>query len=376
MNKKKVVIWSVVAVGLVAVAMWGARWQAGQSATSPAPQASRADAAGGGGAAAGAPIAVEVATVKAMSLSDDLQAVGTVRASESVVVRPEISGRVALINFREGQRVKRGDVLVALDDSVPRAELAQAEAQLALAQSNFDRTQDLARQNFVSASARDQAASTLKVQEAARELARTKLAKSAIRAPFDGVVGVRAIALGDYVKEGQDMVTLDDTQVVKVDFRIPERFLAQVRGGQRLSAQTDALPGKQFEAQVEFIDPQIDASNRTVLVRGRVANPAGALRPGMFARVRLVFEERADALVVPEEAIVPGLKGGQKQTVYRVVGAGDALKAVRTEVETGLRREGWVELRSGVAVGDRVVSAGQIKLRGNDVPVRVAKAGA
>lgn len=363
---------AAVAAGLVALAGGAYLWQ-----HRPAAVVAPADngGAGKGGQAAkgvGGPVVVEAAAVTIAALADDLQAVGSVRANEDVVLRPEISGRIAHIQFREGQRVRQDEVLIALDDSVPRAELAQAEAQFALARANFERTRDLARQSFVSESALDTAASALKVQEAARGLAQTRLAKSTIRAPFAGVVGVRQVAVGDYVKEGQDMVALQDTATVKVEFRIPERYLAQVRPGQKLGVETDALPRRQFAAKVEFIDPKVDAAARSVLVRGRVPNPDGALRPGMFARVRLVFEEKPRALVVPEEAVVPAAAGEvSANVVYRLVGVGTRLRALRTPVETGLRRDAKVEILSGLAAGDRVVTAGQIKLRGDEAAVQV-----
>ncbi len=384
--KNKITVWAVVIAGLAALAVF-AYWTQHRStapvAAGDVPKAAAAEAAkaptrtdAAGGAASGGPIVVEAVKVGAAELTDDVQAVGSILANEAVVLRPEISGRIAQIRFREGQHVRRGDVLFELDDSVPRAELAQAEAQLALARSNYERTRDLAQQRFVSESAEDQAASALKVQDSARALAQTKLSKSTIRAPFDGALGVRAVAVGDYVKEGQDLVAIQDTATVKVEFRVPERYLGSVRAGQRVDIETDAIAQRKFAARVEFIDPKIDSNARSVMVRGRVANADGALRPGMFARVRLVFEQRARALTVPEEAIVLAAAGpgGSRNFVYRVVGEGDAARAVRTEVETGLRRDALVEIRKGLSAADRVVTAGQIKLRGDSVAVRVRAA--
>ncbi len=386
--KNKTLVWSVAGAGLVALAGL-AYWMQhrGSPAVSIDAAGAPAQAQGGVGKAAaanpgagdqraapGGPVVVEAAAVATTNLTDDALAVGSVLANEAVILRPEISGRVAQIRFAEGQRVRRGDALIELDDSVPRAELAQAEAQLALARSNFERTRDLAQQRFVSESAQDQAASALKVQDAAKVLAQTKLAKSVIRAPFDGVIGVRQIAIGDYVKEGQDLVPIQDTATVKTEFRVPERYLAQLKAGQRIELESDALAARRFGARVDFVDPKVDANARSVLVRARVANADGALRPGMFVRVRLIFEQRPQALTVPEEAIVPGQApgaGGSRNYVYRVVGSGDQTRAVRTEVELGLRRDAAVEVLRGLAAGDRVVTAGQIKLRGDSTPVQV-----
>ena len=378
--KQKFVVWGVAAAGLLVLGAAAYWWQHRPStAANVAGGAAVADAAASGagpsGAKAGAraeAIVVEAAPVKPADLVDDVQAVGSILANEAVVLRPEISGRVAQIRFTEGQRVRRGDALIQLDDSVPRAELAQAEAQLALARSNFDRTRDLAKQGFVSESAQDQTASALKVQDAARVLAQTKLEKSTIRAPFDGVVGVRLVAIGDYVKEGQDLVPIQDTATVKAEFRVPERYLAQLKAGQRVDVDSDALAQRRFSARVDFIDPRIDANARSVLVRARVANVDGALRPGMFVRARLIFDQRSKALTVPEEAIVPApAAGGSRNFVYRVVETGGQTRAVRTEVELGLRRDAVVEIKRGLSAGDRVVTAGQIKLREDGMTVQV-----
>ena len=378
--KQKFVVWGVAAAGLLVLGAAGYWWQHRPStAANVAGGAAVVDAAASGagpsGAKAGAraeAIVVEAAPVKPADLVDDVQAVGSILANEAVVLRPEISGRVAQIRFTEGQRVRRGDALIQLDDSVPRAELAQAEAQLALARSNFDRTRDLAKQGFVSESAQDQTASALKVQDAARVLAQTKLEKSTIRAPFDGVVGVRLVAIGDYVKEGQDLVPIQDTATVKAEFRVPERYLAQLKAGQRVDVDSDALAQRRFSARVDFIDPRIDANARSVLVRARVANVDGALRPGMFVRARLIFDQRSKALTVPEEAIVPApAAGGSRNFVYRVVETGGQTRAMRTEVELGLRRDAVVEIKRGLSAGDRVVTAGQIKLREDGMTVQV-----
>ncbi|HEU4623061.1 MAG TPA: efflux RND transporter periplasmic adaptor subunit [Burkholderiaceae bacterium] len=375
---QKTKFWAICIVGLVAIISAGIVWRhggelanfRGPAVRSQAINTAAAPAEKSAAVSASGPVVVEAVRVTKTSLVDDLNAVGAVRSNESVVLRPEISGRIAALGFREGQRVKRGDVLVQLDDSIARAELQQAQAQLALAKSNYERTADLARQNFVSESAKDQAASTLKIQESAVLLAQTRLAKSAIRAPFDGTVGVRQIAVGDYVKEGQDMVAIEDTATVKIDFRIPERYLGQVRVGQRFIVETDALPGRQFDLTVGLIDPQVDANGRSVLVRGRINNADAALRPGMFARVRLVFDERANALTIPEEALVPA---GSTNFVYRVSDVSGTLVAQRLQVQTGLRRDGRVEIREGLQANDLVVVAGQIKLRGDATPVRLAE---
>jgi membrane fusion protein, multidrug efflux system len=327
-----------------------------------APPGPEAGAKGPGG-----PVTVEVAQVATATVQEDVDAVGTLRSNESVVVRPEISGRIERLNFTEGAPVQKGQIIVALDDAVPAAELAQAKANLALAESNYQRTQELEKQKFVSATAKDQALNGLRVAQANVQLAEARLAKTKIVAPFGGIIGIRQISVGDYVKEGQDLVTLEDISALKVDFRVPEQLLAALRPGQAVEMGSDALPGRKYVATVDAIDPLVDQAGRAVLLRARLRNSDGQLRPGMFVRTRLIVSQRQNALTVPEEALVPV---GADQYVYRVVDG----KAQRVKIRAGVRRAGTVEVIEGLAPGDTVVTAGQLKLR-DGVPVAVGGPG-
>jgi membrane fusion protein (multidrug efflux system) len=323
----------------------------------------------GGGPPGGMAVGVEAVAVDVGRIVEDVAAVGTLRANESVVLRPEIAGRIARIDFKEGVPAAKGALLIALDASTQAADLQQAQANLALARSNFERTEDLFRKKFVSASAQDQAAANLKVQEATTAQAQARLAKTRIVAPFAGVIGIRNVSVGDYVKEGQDLVNLEDLSALKLDFKLPESYLPRIRRGQSAELTTDARPGETFTAVVDAIDPLIDTAGRAIAVRARLANPDGRLRPGMFARVRLIFGERTDVLMVPEEALVPA---GSDQFVFRVADG----KAQRVKVATGARRGSKVEVVEGLKAGDLVVTAGQLKVR-DGVPVKtVAPAGA
>src|SRR5262245_5693977 len=180
----------------------------------------------------GVAVTVETAPVTTARLQEDVVAIGTLRSNEAVVVRPEISGRITEIGFAEGGPVQKGQLLVALDSSVYAAELQQAKANLALAETNFNRTTELERQKFVSATAKDQSLNGLRVAQANVALAEARLAKTQILAPFAGVIGIRQVSIGDYVKEGQDLVTLEDISSLKVDFRLPEVMLTDLRSGQ------------------------------------------------------------------------------------------------------------------------------------------------
>lgn len=328
--------------------------------------------------AASAPRAsgVEVAQVKAVRLQDDVQAVGTLRSRQSVVLRPEVAGRVLQLGFTDGARVRKGQMLVQLDDTLQKAELSQAQAQVSIAQANFRRNQELVAQNFVAQRVLDESAANLQVAEAQLALANARLARMRIAAPFDGTLGIRTVNVGDFVRDGADLVNLEDIGTMVVDFRLPERFQSKIVRNQIADLQLDALPGQRFKARIEAIDPLLDVNGRSVAVRAVLAN-AGAgkeapLRPGMFARVTVVFSVNEQALVVPEEAIVP--QGG-RQFVVRVVKAaeGGALTSKRQVVQLGLRRDGQVELLSGVAAGDTVVVAGQQRLQADGTPVKVVE---
>jgi len=321
-----------------------------------------------GAAASRGPVGVEVAEAQRVALADEVLAVGTLRAKETVVVKPEIPGRIVSIGFSDGARVRKGEVLVRLDDSVLAAQVEQARAERGLAQANYERAEDLAKRNFISGSARDQAAATLKVQSARLELAEAQLAKTRIAAPFSGVLGLRNVSVGDFVKDGAELVTLEDISSMKVDLRLPERYLGQLRRGQVITIAVDAFPERRFEARLDALDVQIDANGRSLLARGRLENPDGALRSGMFAKARIVLREKPDAVVIPEEAILPA---GSEAYVFRL----ENNRAMRTRVETGIRREGKVEIVSGLSAGDLVVTAGQLRLRGDAMEVRVVDGG-
>jgi membrane fusion protein (multidrug efflux system) len=357
------------AIGLGMAA--GAAWWLQRPAQAPV-AAAGAPARGNGGVPA-----VEVVRVATARIQDDAQAVGSLRSRQSVTLRPEVAGRVVKIGFEDGARVRRGQLLVQLDDVLPRAELSQALAQLSIAQTTLQRNQELVEQNFVARRVLDESQASLQVAQAQVALAQARLQRMRITAPFDGTVGLRSINLGEYVKDGADLVNLEDTSALTVDFRLPERYQSRIAIGQPVQVLLDALPGKSFVARVQALDPLLDVDGRSIAVRATLAaTPGSELRPGMFARVLTVFAVDEAALVVPEEAIVP--QGG-KQFVIRIEteGEGDAMKRLsrRTEVQLGLRRGAQVQVTSGVRAGDTVVVAGQQRLQKDDTVVRVVETG-
>lgn len=344
---------------------------AGVKGEAPKAEPGKGDAKGGapgkGPGGPGGPTPVEVVRLAPTVVKEDLQAVGSLRSNESVILRPEVSGRIASINFRDGQIVRRGQLLVALDATLNEAEVAQARAEYDLAMSNLKRSEDLARRAFISSSAQETAASNAQVAEARLKLAQARLAKMRIVAPFDGAVGIRNVSLGDYVKEGTDLVNIEDTRVLKVDFRLPERNFKQIAVGQTIEVVADALPGERRVGRVDAINPRVDANGRSLEVRALLDNAEGRLKPGMFVRVRVIVGERANALMVPEEAIVPQ---GEEFFVFRVVDNA----ARRVPVKIGVRRDAMVEVLQGLSPGDQVVTAG-MRLARDGQPVRVLNAG-
>ncbi len=370
MNKT---VLGVVALVGVLVAAGGGYWFGTQRGPAPVSGAANGNGAGqvaasgkSGPVGGGAPVAVEAVRVALQPMPQAITAVGSMRSDESITVRPEVAGRISAIKFQEGQRVAKGATLILLDPAINAAEVQQGRANLKLAQSKYDRAVDLAKSNFISGQAKDEAENNLRVAEAGVALAEAKPAKTEIKAPFSGIIGLRVVSVGDYVKEGADVVNLESIDPLKVDFRVPEIYLKQVKVGQSLQVQLDALPGKTFEGSVYALNPLVDAAGRSIVIRAIVRNPDTSLRPGMFARVRLITRDDKEALTVPEQAIVPQ---GDEQFVFRVVDG----KANRVKIDVGQRRDGVVQVLKGLAPTDMVVTAGQLKIR-EGTPITVAAA--
>ena len=313
-----------------------------------------AGAAGAGGPPGGMQLPVEAVTVTPQPLAGGLDTVGSLRADESVVVSPEVAGRITRIHFREGGSVNAGDPLFSLDGDSARAALAEAQANLANSRSAAARAEQLIDQQLIARSDYDTLRAQQAVDAARVASARTALSKMTLRAPFAGQVGLREVSVGDYVSAGQDLVTLVRIDPIEVDFSVPETELQRLRPGQRLQLQVDAFPGETFGGEVVAIDPVIDVDSRSVQVRARIANPDGQLRPGQFARLQLQARNQDTALLIPEQAL---MQQGEERFVYTVVDG----KASRVVVQTGARVPGMVEVTSGLQAGDVVITAGHGK---------------
>lgn len=347
---------------LIAAAAGGYYWYAHLR---PAPDEGAPAADGGGG---GFAVPVEVATVVAEPLTLSIPTVGSIRSNESVTLSPEIAGRIVELDIEEGRPVAAGETIAVLDQSVYKAELAQAQAALELSRANFKRAEELVAKNAGTVRARDEAQAALRNDQAAIALAQARLEKTVLTAPFDGVLGLRQVSAGQYLNAGDPIVNIENIDPLKVDLRVPEVYFAVVEVGQAIEILIDAFPDDSFVGTVYAIDPQIDVNGRAIVIRASVPNTDRRLRPGLFARVNLIYESRDRVLFVPEQALIPL---GDAHSVFRVVDG----TAVATRVAIGARVGATVEIRDGLSEGDTVVISGQIKLQ-DGVPVMVPETAA
>lgn len=301
-------------------------------------------------------VPVETAQAEAGRAATRIRATGSLRASDAVVVQPEIAGRVTAVLFDQGQAVAAGTPMITLAPETFQAELTMAEAALVLAQENFQRSEALSRRGNTAAQALDEARANLRTAEAEADLARVRLADTSITAPFDGVVGLKEISVGRYVEPGDELVALERIDPLYLDFRLSERWLTKLKVGDSVAVAVDALPGQTFEGTIAALDPKVDVNGRAVQLRATVPNPDRSLRPGLFARVDLDLDAREDAVLVPEAAIVLQEDG---PIVYRIEDG----KALVTPVATGVRRDGRVEITQGLQAGATVVVNGHVRLR-------------
>jgi membrane fusion protein (multidrug efflux system) len=322
-----------------------------------------------GGAGAPAPV-VDVDTVRTGRIVVSREAVGTVRAFESIIVTAKVAGVIATIEFEEGQKVKAGDVIVTLDREERRAGIAQATAEInrAVAQRNevatrLERAQALRRTGAgTEAQVEDLSAqvktldSAIASAEALRRAAEARLDDQIVRAPFDGRVGTRSVSLGAYVSPGTRITTLDDLSRIRLDFAVPENLLGRVEPGQVVKATSAAFPGRTFEGKVSIIDTRVDPATRTVRLTAEFQNADEILRPGMFLSVALEVRTREDAVVAPEEAVV---SEGLRHLVYVVKDN----KVERRVIRIGQRQGGKVEVVEGLAPGETIVVLGVQRVR-------------
>lgn len=323
-----------------------------------------AAAAGGcGGKPAGGPgggpfaAKVKVSESVRQAVDEKIPLVASISANESVEVQSEINGAVDVVNFEEGQAVTNGQLLIHLDTRKLEAVVAEAEAGYALADANRARAQSMLANRTIAAQEYDQAEAAFASRKAMLDLSRRQLRDASISAPFSGIAGSRRVSPGQVVAPGVVLTTLVDIEPVKVAFRVPERFLGELRVGQAIAFHVPAYAGEEFRGEVYFIDPQVDVDTRTVLVKALQPNADGRLRPGMFGNLDLILHTKPDAVVVPENAL---LNQGDQAYVF-IVDTNHTAKQVAVTV--GTRMPGKVEITQGLAGGERVIVEGIQKVQ-------------
>ena len=312
---------------------------------------------GGGEGGGGMPaMPVEVAEARADTVIETIGTTGAVEAVQSIMVRPEVDGRIVRIHVREGASVGAGTPLFKIDDAELVAQVARAEADWDLARQALERTRTLLDQNASSQADLERAEATERSSRVSLELLRIRLERTTVRAPFAGLVGARRVSLGDYVTTSTELISLQTADPMRASFEVPERFADVIAEGQAVNFRVAALPGEEFEGIVEFVDPVVQLPGRTITTKARVPNRRRQLQPGMFIEVRLAVDVRPNAVVIPEEAVVSTQAG----TAVWVVADG---KVERREVDLGVRVPGEVEVRRGVQAGESVVVGGQAMLQ-------------
>jgi len=304
------------------------------------------------------PVPVTVIEIQPKQWSDNLVALGTVKANESVTLTAKVTETVRRVNFVDGQEVDTGDVLVELTSGQQLAQLADAQATFKEAQRQYERQQDLVKQGTVSQSMFDTQIATRDSAKAKAETIRAQLADRIITAPFAGILGLRQISPGALITPGTVITTLDDVKSVKVDFSIPEISLTEMKPGLPLIARTGAFSSRTFEGKVDSLDSRVDSATRSILVRATIPNPDHLLKPGMLLTVEIAVGDR-ETLTIPELALV---SVGTRHYVFRL---DNSNIAHRTEVKLGKRRTGEVEIVEGLNKGERVVVEGTVNLRDN-----------
>lgn len=310
---------------------------------------------------------VAVIEAQASEWQTQLRAVGSLRAVQEVNVAAEIGGRVEKIAFDSGQRVEAGDVLVELDTRSERAELADLEAQLELATLDLRRIEKLVQERNVSEADVDAARSQLKRVEAQLSAQKTLIDKMTLRAPFSGQLGIREVNLGEVLNPGAEVVSLQASDPIFVDFPLPQNVAPRVSVGRPVSVTIDAFPGETFEGTVQALDARVDQRSRSFTVRAKIPNGAGQLRPGMFVKVIIPVGEARRLITLPTSSPVYSTFG---DNVFVVVRDGDQQVARRRAVKLGERRGDQVSVLEGLEVGERIVIAGQVKLR-DGMPVSI-----
>lgn len=343
--KKVIGLLALLAVGIAAYSYYS-KLHAAPDSSPPG----GAHAGGGGG------LPVNTYTVTTGTLHQTIKSVGTLMANESATVSAEVAGKVMKVQFTEGQSIKAGAPLIAIDESTYAQNAARDKAAYDLAQATYKRRLELRKAGVASVQVKDEAEAVLLQAKAARDESNLRLAKTTLRAPFDGIMGMRKVSIGDYLEVGAPVTEIVSLDPMKVEFSFPEKYFSQLKDGAAITLKVDAWPGREFSGTLYAIDPKVNPETRNITAKATLANPDAALRPGMFAYVYMDMGSNAQALVIPEEALIPGK---DKLMVMTVVDG----KVKSVPVVVGARADAKAEIVSGLQEGDVVITAGQMKVQ-------------
>ncbi|MBA2650827.1 MAG: efflux RND transporter periplasmic adaptor subunit [Tatlockia sp.] len=301
-------------------------------------------------------IIVETAPVTEKILAEHFQTLGSLASTDNIDISSELAGQIAGIYFTPGSWVKKGTLLIQLDDTVLKSQLASADANLILSETNHNRTKELTKRNITSEQALDRTLADLQEKQNTVKVKKAQLEKLSLRAPFSGTLGSRQVSIGQYVKVGQPLVRLVANQKLRVEYHLPERYLPKLHLGQTVKVRSDAFLNKTYVGVVNYIDPAVDKETRTIAVEALIDNTERQLSTGLFVRVSHQFGERKIRMLVPEESLIPTING-QKIFVLR------GKRAVAIKVKTGSHHASMTEICSGLKSTDVVIIRGQHKLK-------------
>ena len=359
-NGRPLIVGAVLVVGIAAIFLL-MRGRGSQAAQGKGPEGGDAPAAATGGPPAMPPMPVDVDTARRQSVVDAVRATGRIEAVNAIELRPDEQGRVTQLLFREGQSVAAGTPLVKIDDAMLKAQSERAKADRDLATQQLERVRRLRAQNAASPADLERAEANARSAEAGLALLDLQVERTTVRAPFAGAIGQRFVSVGDYVTPATRLLTLQTVNPQRAVIEVPERYAVMLRPGQTVEFTVAAQEGRTHRARVDFIDPVVQTEGRTILVKASAPNPGGQLKPGMFIEARLATATRANAIVVPEDAVQPMRSAN---VVWAVVDG----KASRRVVTLGVRSAGVVEVVSGVQAGEIVVVGG-LERMGEGAPV-------
>ncbi len=299
---------------------------------------------------------VNALKVKSEKLNNDLRLTGSLVANESVVLKSEVSARVEKINFAEGQKVTKGQLLVQLDDSEIQAEIAKLNFTKKLNEDNENRQKQLLAKEAISKEEYETALTTLNTTLADIKVKQVQQQKHQIRAPFDGIIGLRSVSQGSYISSSDELVTLYNINPIKIDFSIPGKYSALVNPNDKIQFNVDSYENETFLGEIYAVEPQVDPKTRSIRARAKSQNKENKLLPGQFAKIRLTLDTFNEAIMIPTEAVIPELNG-KKVFVY-VDGKVDS-----KSIETGIRTADRIQVTSGLKVGDVVLTSGILQLK-------------